>query len=300
MGEFVVRVGPAKSPIIVLASREALDSVHRSFFMYTKSLLSIVSMALASGLSAQTLLFSEDFGTLANGTAISTANTALTYVRVSTGGGSSITALNPSTAGAGSSGVIVSTSGSLSGIGVVSGGLASFNSGTFGFGLTVPATQGTFFFGIGTGTTTFTNNTTFVGTDLLAGFQITAAGQLQVRSTNTVWTNVGSTTFTAGTVSVSIVFNNSGASIDYAGGSVANTRADVFVNGVLVGDDVTINAAQASASGFRLYATGAAGAGGYEVDNISVISGIAPIPEPSSIALGLAGLAGLVALRRRK
>ena len=265
--------------------------------MNSKLLLTLAGLTVTGSLSAQTLLFSENFGTLANGTTLTTANTSFTYVRVSTGANSSLTAQNPSSIGTGASGLLLSTSGSLTGIGT--SGFSPLNLGTFNFSLQLPSTQGTFFFGLGTGGF-FANNNTFSSADLTAGFQITAAGQLQVRSSNTAFTSIGTPLLAGTAYDFSIVFNNSGSAVTYGGGSVANATADVYINGVLVGDDVTINAAQATANAFRIYTTGAAATGAYQVDNVALYNGAVAIPEPSTVAIGMLGLAGMMALRRRR
>src|SRR4051812_39420446 len=82
--------------------------------------LALVGATLAFATTANGAVFTEDFGTLANATTISTANTNLTYVRVGSAGGS-ITATNPSTVGTGASATIAGpTTTSLNGIGVQS------------------------------------------------------------------------------------------------------------------------------------------------------------------------------------
>ncbi|MCD8483287.1 MAG: hypothetical protein LR015_11865 [Verrucomicrobia bacterium] len=152
--------------------------------MKTKLIACIATLAIASVSQAElaaSVIFSEDFGSLANGTGITTSNTGLTYVRIGTQGGS-INAQNPSSFGSGASLSLVGpTGGSLNGFGVESGldigGLTVME-----FDLRLGNTNGTFAFGLGSGNS-FTGNSTFATAQGLYWFQITG-GELQRRTSS--------------------------------------------------------------------------------------------------------------------
>ena len=236
------------------------------------------------------VIFSENFGTLANGTAITTSNTSLTYARVSSGTGSYLNAVNPSSIGSGAGASLYSTSASLTGLGVTSG-LAfgsSGNLGTFAFNLLTPTSYGTgsIFFAVGSGTT-FTGNAVFAGADLTAAFQI-SSGQLQTRNgtASGSWTNIGSSSaFAANTeYDISISFNTTASTVTYGSlnqYSVASFTADIWVNGSLFGDNVAIKSAlpPGGTTGFRIYTTSDAASAPYVVDNI-IIDNSLVVPEP--------------------
>jgi len=74
---------------------------------------------------------------------------------------------------------------------------------------------------------------------------------------------------------------------------VASGTADIWINGALFGDDVSIRNAT-GVSAFRLYTTGSAGAAPFEVDDIRLYNSANAVPEPSLGAL--AAVAGLLAM----
>jgi len=256
----------------------------------------ILSGLLILGLTvgAQAQIFTENFGTLADGTAVTTLNTNFSYVRLSTGTSSILETQNPG-AFTGSSVLINSTSGSLTGLGGT--GFSSFDVGTLNFSLATPSSMtgasNALFFAVGAGTT-FTGNSTFSGADLMAGYQI-LNGQLQVRtgSGSGSWTNVGSALSSSTNYDFSLVFNGSASTVTYGSNSVAAGTTDIFLNGTLVGNDVDITD-NLSATAFRFY-TVSSSAGAYQLDNINLYN--SAIPEPSSFALIGLGLSGLALLR---
>ncbi|MBB6051132.1 PEP-CTERM sorting domain-containing protein [Armatimonas rosea] len=271
-------------------------------------LASLFALGLISAAAhAQVPLFSENFGTNTDGTTITTSNTAFTYARISTGATPILAFKNPSSFGTGASAQLLATTGSLTGLGVTSGTYTAFDVATLSFDLRTPtafSAGSSFFFGAGTGATTFTSNSTFASADLMAGFQITTGGILQSRATS-AWGTVSGVTLTSATnYSFSVVMNGSASTVNYGtGGAVAAARAHIYLNNVLVGN-VPIQDS-ASVTAFRLYVTSQAAAnGGYELDNVqlfdSAVMPSAVIPEPGTLALAALGLAGLAVKRRRK
>lgn len=246
-------------------------------------------------------VFSENFGTLADGTAITAGNTGLDYARVGTsatgsGPGNFLYATNDQFSGA--SALMGALGASLTGIGVTN--LTAFDVGTLNMSLYSPSAGALsgLYITLGTGAA-FVNNSTFSTAQLTAGFSF-FGGNIQTRTSS--WGNVGTDTFSGNTsYDLSFVFNHSGATINYGSGySLAANTADIWINGSLYGDDVAITGNQ-SVTAFRIYSSSPTAA--FEIDNISLSdSADAPVvvPEPSTLALAaLGGLSGLF-LRRKK
>ena len=236
--------------------------------------VSLALIALASAAASAGVVFSEDFGTLANGTQLTSSNTDFDYLRVGTGGGS-YTALNPSTVGSGASMALVgSTSTSLAGVGLSTGlGVGTTMSMTFSY--KPSATTGDLFLGMGTGST-FTGNGTFASTDLLWAIQ-SDAGNLEYRADG--WNNASYTLSANTQYDFEIIVD---------GGSM-----DLSINGSLVLDGVNVQGSQ-NGDGFRFY--GISGSDTHEIDNIVIYDSV--IPEPATMSLLAVG--GLVALARRR
>jgi hypothetical protein len=252
----------------------------------------IAGLVMVTATSHAAILFNETFGSLADGTPLTTANTSFNYARASTGSNPVLAAINPG-AFSGSAGLLSATTTSITGLGAISGTYSAFDVGTFSLSLRTPADiSGTFFLGTGTGTTTFTNNTGFSTNDLLFGIQI-SNGVLQTRTGGTFVT-FGSTLAASTNYDIEVDFNNSATTaINSLGGSIATKTADVFINGVLVGDDIGIQGAQ-SATGFRLYTISDVAGNSFQIDNVVLTS---VVPEPSS-ALSLVGGLGMMLLMR--
>ncbi len=105
--------------------------------------------------------------------------------------------------------------------------------------------------------------------------------------------------------SLSMVYNNQSTSFNYDGGSLAAQSMDVYLDGVLVGDDLTHGALAADTAiaslGFIAKGIGNSMVLTMYTDNF-VVSDTVVIPEPDTLA-SLAGLGALltaVMLRRRK
>jgi len=247
---------------------------------------------MATGSMQAAIVFSEDFGTLADGTTITTSNTDFTYVRTSTGSGAQAPdAINPATVGTGASGFLQSPSGSLTGVGVQST-LPSANVYTFSVGFRFSdVTAGDIVFGVGSGAA-FTGNGTFTTAQGLFWLQ-SDNGNFERRTSG--WNDVGSgiTFANATNYSLHVVANGSGASVNYGSETLAAGTMDIYLNGVLVDDGVAVTNSL-SADGFRIYSVSGTGV---EIDDVILWNSAEAIPEPSAALLG--GL-GLIALLRRR
>jgi hypothetical protein len=246
--------------------------------------------------ASATLVFTEDFEGLADGTDISTSNTDLTYVRIGSGGGV-IDALNPGSFGTAASAIITqgSSSGSLNGIGVQST-LPSSNVYTLAFDLRLTDLSGDVVIGVGAGTA-FTGNSTFSASQGLFWLQ-SDSGNFE-RRTSSAWVDVGGgTTLALDTnYAMRIVANGSSSPLTYPGGSLAANTMDIYLDGSLIDDDAPVTTSGLSANGFRMYQVAL---GNFEVDNIQLYT--AAVPEPSTFGLAAAGvaIAGFGAWKRRR
>lgn len=247
---------------------------------HTKTTLLALAAALglAGAANAQSTVFAEDFGSLADSTEITTSNTTLTYARVGTQGGS-IAAQNPSAFGAGASAVITGpTGGSLNGLGVASG--LDFGTNTeisFATDFRLSASAGTVVFGLGSGTA-FTGNSTFTTNDGL--FWLQANGLDFQRREGGSW------------VGVETLALNTNYSLLVEANLTSQTMT-ISLNGTAVASDVALTTPGINPDGFRIYSVNGSNV---QLDNISLTA----VPEPGSFAL-IAGLLGLtwVMLRRR-
>jgi len=243
-------------------------------------------LGLTGAAALGSMVFQENFGSLANTTTISTSNTSLDYVRVGTGGGS-ISAKEPSSF-TGSSAVITGPSNtSLNGIGGF--GATPFNLVDFKVDFRLLNTTGNVVFGVGSGTT-FTGNNAFSTAQGLFWLQ-TSAGQLQRRTST--WVNVGDALSSETNYSMRVVANASTEPLSYDSLTLAAGTMSIFLNDSVVASAVPVTTSL-SADAFRIYSVSGANV---ELDNISVFA----IPEPGTLMLiGFAGLTGYAALRRRR
>lgn len=241
--------------------------------------LLIGALLLPQQLTQASIIFSEDFGDLANGTTITTSNTALTYVRVGTQGGS-IQALNPSTVGSGASVLITGpTGGSLNGIGV--GNTLDFGGSEFismQFDFAISNTTGNVVWGLGSGDR-FTGNQEFSTNQGLVWFQMNGTTLQRRLSGSGGWSNVatGLLTDTAYRFQTDI-------------DTVAGTM-DVLLNGVVVASGVNVTTSSIIPDAFRIYVVSGQNV---QVDNILLLT-----PEPSKALLFALGLLALMGRRRR-
>jgi hypothetical protein len=232
-------------------------------------------------------LFIEDFGSLAEGTAISANNTSLTYARFGTGAGAYLNARSPGSF-SGSSALLLATSTSLTGLGVTNGTFTPFNVGTLSFSLRTPGVSGSsaLYALVGSGAS-FSGNGAFVTTELTAGFLI-SGGQIQTRNSSSAWQGFGSSLLDNTAYDLRIVFNGSSSTVNYGTDSLAAGTADLWLDGTLFGDDVSIRNAVGT-SAFRFYTTGNTSALPYEIDNIQIFDSAVHVPEPSMISLFVTG-----------
>ncbi|MDQ0476855.1 YDG domain-containing protein [Chryseobacterium sp. MDT2-18] len=215
-----------------------------------------------------TPVFSENFGTLADATALTTANTNFSFVRVgiSTTVNSltnKIVAKNPSSFTQ-SSGVISAKGASISTVDKT--GLTSFNKGVFTFKVKTPSDLSTsgaaLISAVGTGVSFGTANG-FTGAQLSAAFQINGT-DLQIRAAG-VWTSV-QTVAVSTNYTVTIVFNNTTGSLPYGNGeTLPANKVHIWIDGIKKGEYTSATASLAAAA-FRIYTTTAE----FEVDDIGV------------------------------
>jgi len=239
-----------------------------SFALVTAFFLNafVMNQSLAQGVLTNPI-FSENFGTIADGTDLNTSNTAFSFTRVSTGTTANyitnqIKAKNPG-AFTGSSCMLGAKSTSITTVDKT--GLTSFSSGTFIFKFKTPAdlTSAVLFSAVGTGNS-FGSANIFTGNQVSAGFQVTGTN-LQIRA-NSAWTTVQSVT-TSTTYEVCVVFNNTASDMTYGANiTLPANKAHIWVDGVRATTDYTSATASLAASAFRIYVTTAE----FEVDDIAV------------------------------
>jgi PEP-CTERM putative exosortase interaction domain len=243
------------------------------------AILTIIALTIA-GANAQTIVFSENFGNLTDGTDISTSNTSLTYVRIGNGGGS-IVAENPSSFGPGASAFITGpTNASLNGIGVQS--TLDFHGAsiiTFSVDLRFTDLSGNVVIGLGSGGV-FTNHNGFSTNDGL--FWLQANGTNLQRRTSSNWVDISGVTLAVDTNYTLLV------EVDVTAGQM-----DIWLNGSQVADGVGVTTASITdPTGFRIYSVNGSNV---EIDNIVLTA----VPEPAS-AVMLAGGVGMILLNFRR
>lgn len=257
--------------------------------------ITVSSLAVVVGLTTTAFgqVFSEDFGTIADGTAITTTNTDLTYVRTGT---SAVApdAINPSSFGTSASAFVQAAGGSLTGIGV-GNTLPSSSVYTFSADFRFTnVTAGDIVFGVGSGTS-FTGNSTFTTSHGLFWLQ-SNNGNFERRTGS--WNDVGTGTTFANGVNYSLhaVANGSAGSVTYGSRTLNAGSMDLYLNGALVDGNVVVTNSLA-ADGFRIYSVNGTGV---EIDNIAVWNSAQAIPEPSTYAVLFGAAALSLAMVRRR
>lgn len=241
------------------------------------------------------LVFTEDFEGLTNGDALTVSNTSLTYIRIGSGGGG-IAAAVPGSFGTGSSGTVTqnTSSGSINAIGVADSlPLSDIYELTLDLRLT--NLSGDVVIGVGSGTA-FTGASTFSTSQGLFWLQ-SDSGNLE-RRTGSGWSNVGGGTSLAADTNYSlrVLANGSANSVAYLGGTIAANSMDIYLDGTLLDDDVSVTTPGLQANGFRMYQINL---GDFEVDNIALYDGV-PVPEPATLAITGFGLSVAAAVFRRR
>lgn len=238
------------------------------------------------------LIFSEDFGNIADGTNITTSNTNFNYSRIGSGGGAIVSA-NPSNFTQAAMSLGGSSTGSLNGVGLSSGlGNKNFVGLSFNF-RSADVSQGDLVITTGSGST-FGNNSGFSSSQLFFGVQFDAGNVEYRRSSG--WNNAGFSLSNNTDYKIEIYGNNTGADVDYGNGLVANQRLDILINGTNIADDVSFNNNQL-VDGFRIYQVN--GGQTYEIDDITLVDGnFSSVPEPTSLLMF--GATALIGLKRRR
>jgi hypothetical protein len=282
------------------------------------TVLATLSGQMGKAQSTATLIWSQDFGSLADGTAITTANVPANTGTGSTKGLTSVGGTLTATSGQ-FSGASALLSGASSGFQWVNGsdsGNSTFKTGVLDFSVFSSSTLSAFQVFLGSGPS-FEGTSGLAGmanSDVTAGFQFTG-GQLQTRSStaNNTFANVGSVGFAGNTAyNFSIVFNDAATNFSYAAGagylagSVASQTADIYVNGTLLDDNVTIagggTGSVGNVGGVRFETTAATPSVIVDNSQLYKLTGAAvPTPEPSAVALAtLGGIACFFIARRRR
>jgi len=269
--------------------------------MKTKLLLLSAAFGLGiSNVQAQSLIFSEDFGDISNGDTLTSSNTNYDSIRNNVNNAS---ALNPSTIGGGAS----MTYGGASGASNENFYVRYDNPVSDDYMLTTTMfsvkfddlSSGSWVYFEGGDTNNNFGNGTFQGSLFMWGIQVDG-NQLRYRSSSESWLIGGLPTLSEGVrYDFHIVANLSDETVFYGDDSVAHQSMDIFLNGNLVGDDLSIQGNSGSV-GMKVYQINNENMT-FEFDNHSVYSGAVAIPEPSSILMmALAGLAAFGILRNRK
>lgn len=233
-------------------------------------------------------IFTENFGTLANGTAITTSNTSFSYVRLSTGAGTkSINSKNPSEVSTGASAVLIAPTSSVSVLDKSS--LASFSSGTLQISFRTPTSftfstnnsnNGKFTIGIGSGNSFGTANTPITGAQMAAGFQVvstsTSNANLNIKSGGGTTFQTVQTLATNSTYTVTLVFNNTAQGKTYGENNTLPTNTvDIWINGIKASTQYTAGVSSLAVNALRLYVETAS----FEVDDIALYN---TLPATSS------------------
>jgi endonuclease I len=222
-----------------------------------------------------------DFGTATDGTTATTSNTAFGGVRIGSGGGS-FTIKNPGqTIGSGAElQGIAATGGSINSVGITS---AEYGIATTVFTIKfemylIGGTSGAWYFFAGNGTSFGSGQTTgFTGAEVFAGLRFVFGASNAITTSYRAagsWVATGITgTPIAQNVAytIDVVGNNSASTVTYGSSSVAANTFDLYINGVLVGDDLPKAqlAATTNINAFRFYGeNSAANVATIALDNI--------------------------------
>lgn len=264
----------------------------QSLYQFAKTLLLPVLLFLWGNVWGQgtfgTPIFSENFGSIANNTDLTSSNTAFTYTRVGTSTTTNsftnqIKSKNPSSFTA-SSMMIGAKGGSVSTVDKT--GFTSFNSGAYTFKVRTPSSltaTAVLFSAIGNGSSFASNNVATLS-QISAGFQLIGS-ELQIRS-NGGWVKVQDIT-AATNYTIAIIFNNTASSLSYGDSqTLPGNRVHIWVNGVKQGSDYVSATNSYAATAFRIYAT----TGEFEVDDVTVYNTLpissATCPAPTSPTAG--------------
>lgn len=252
-----------------------MSNCTRRHFILASLLLSYYCALSGSALAAT--VFTEDFEGTTNGENLTTSNTALTYIRIGSGGGA-ISAISPGIFGTGNAAAVTQNtpSGSLNGLGVADS-LPSSNVYELTLNFRLTDLSGDLVMGVGSGSS-FTGASTFSTSQGLFWLQ-SDSGNFE-RRTGSGWSDVGGgTSLQINTnYSLRVLANGSSAPMTYIGGSLAANSMDIYLNGSILDDDVTVTTPGLFANGFRMYQVNQ---GNFQVDNIALFDSV-PVPEPST------------------
>ena len=240
----------------------------RKLFIFLSLIISLIQV------DAQTPNGFLDFGNPTTGTTATTANTGFGGVRVGTGGGT-ITLQNPGTS-IGTQGellAIAPSTGSINSVGITSteyGTAATTFTISFEVHLSGGASGNWYFFAGNGATFGSAQSSTFTGTQIFTGIQWIYGASSAITTNNRNagnWNTTGitGTPFAQNTsYYVTVVGNNTTASVTYGASgvySVAANTYDLWVNGVLVGNDLAKAqlAASTSINAFRFYGESSTG-----------------------------------------
>lgn len=282
--------------------------------MQNKKLLAIFAASILTiNYANASILFSEDFNSLADETTITNRNTGFSYVAAGSSNSESTVSLaqavNPSTIDSGSSLRLAADPGSTTAERTTYVGHNSINAGTIQtFAITLNITSlngGSIAFGMGGG------NTVRVGTNAnqnlahyLWRIVVDSSGNLQ-------YTTGGSNINAGYTLSLNTVYdivvqvNATDDIFSQDGITIASHTLDLYVNGELVGNDLALqngSQSESTATAFRIAAIASTAANGGQIDaqfdDIKIWDTIVAVPEVAS--LGMFAIGGIPLLIRRR
>ena len=222
----------------------------------------------SAGLAANGAL---DFGTSSDGTTATTGNTGFGGVRIGSGGGS-FSIKNPGqTIGTDAElQGIAPTGGSVNSVGITSaeyGTATALFTARFQIYLT-GGISGTWYFFAGNGPSFGSAQSSgFTGAEVFAGLRFVFGASNAITTSyrsGSAWSTTGITGAPIAqnvVYTIAVVGNNSASAVTYGSNSVAANTFDLYVNGVLVGDDLpkALLAASANINAFRFYGESSTG-----------------------------------------